>query len=149
MEDAALVWVLADTTSGCTSVTNEIVGCTYSFAENYNPSATVDDGSCILDDSGDSGCELVYDGNGDGSVGSSDLLGLLTEFGADCFTETEFSCGNPISYQGYDYVTVLIGDQCWFAENLRSEAYRNGEALLGELSGVAWQSTVEGSAGDL
>ena len=45
------------------------------------------------------------------------------EFGAD----TTFSytcaplCGEPVSYQGYDYATVLIGDQCWFAENLRSE----------------------------
>ena len=94
------------------------------FAENYDPSTTVDDGSCILDDSGDSGCQLVYDGYGDGSVGSSDLLGLLTEFGADCLTETEFSCGNPVSYQGYDYATVLIGEQCWFAENLRSEKLR-------------------------
>ena len=56
------------------------------------------------------------------------------EFGAD----TTFSytcapylgdCGDPISYQGYDYATVLIGDQCWFAENLRSESYRDGSSI--------------------
>ena len=29
-------------------------------------------------------------------------------------------CGTPLSYQGYDYTTVLIGNQCWFAENLRT-----------------------------
>ena len=34
------------------------------------------------------------------------------------------------SYQGYDYATVLIGEQCWFAENLRVQSYSNGEALI-------------------
>ena len=28
-------------------------------------------------------------------------------------------CGDPISHEGYDYSTVQIGDQCWFAENCR------------------------------
>ena len=23
----------------------------------------------------------------------------------------------PLEYQGYDYETVQIGEQCWFAEN--------------------------------
>ena len=51
---------------------DEIVGCTYSFAVNYNPLATVDDGSCALPSPEDPGCGLIYDGNGDGSVGSGD-----------------------------------------------------------------------------
>ena len=38
-------------------------------------------------------------------------------------------CGDPVSYQGYDYATVLIGDQCWFAENLRNENYENGDLI--------------------
>ena len=64
---------------------NPIPGCTYDFAANYNPIASVDDGSCMLEDEeGPSGCVLVFDGDGDGSVGSGDLLGLLTEFGASC-----------------------------------------------------------------
>jgi uncharacterized protein (TIGR02145 family) len=29
------------------------------------------------------------------------------------------SCGDLVSHEGYDYSTVLIGDQCWFAENCR------------------------------
>ena len=28
-------------------------------------------------------------------------------------------CGDPVSYEGHDYATVLIGEQCWFAENCR------------------------------
>ena len=144
----------------------EINGCTYQFAENYDPLATDDDGSCVLDDPGDSDCELVYDGNADGSVGAGDLLGLLTEFGSvivdgdsdgvcdeidDCVGEYDecgvcnglgavfdcgcdncsqfFECGDPVGYQGYDYSTVLIGEQCWLSENLRNEKYTNGDPI--------------------
>ena len=42
-------------------------------------------------------------------------VGADTSFSITC-TPT---CGQPVSYQGYDYNTVLIGDQCWFAENCR------------------------------
>ena len=125
--------------------TNPIPGCTYDFAANFNPLASVDDGSCVLEGSGNSGCELVYDGNGDGSVGSGDLLGLLAEFGEDCTPNTAFSCGNLLEYQGYDYQTVLIGEQCWFAENLRSENYENGDAIPAGLSNSDWQNTTSGA----
>ena len=72
------------------------------------------------------------------------------EFGAD----TTFSytcapylgdCGDPVSYQGYDYATVLIGEQCWFAENLRSENYENGDAIPSNLSDSEWSSTTSGA----
>ena len=39
----------------------------------------------------------------------------------DCAV-AEFNCGDPLEYQGYDYETVQIGEQCWFAENLRADA---------------------------
>ena len=123
----------------------EIYGCTYSQAENYLPEATRDDGSCLLGEGCNPVCDLEYDGNGDGSVGSGDLLGLLTEFGAECTPETAFSCGNPVSYQGYDYETVQIGDQCWFAENLRNENYANGETIPANLSVSQWESTTSGA----
>ena len=93
--------------------------------------------TCIVADN-ESVCDLVYDGNGDGVVGASDLLGLLTEYGAECTPETAFTCGDPLSYQGYDYETVLIGDQCWFAENLRAEYYQNGDAIPSALSDTLW-----------
>ena len=57
----------------------------------------------------------------DGCVSMVDLLGLLTVFGS-CI-EVPWECGDPLEYQGYDYETVQIGGQCWFAENLRSENY--------------------------
>ena len=55
------------------------------------------------------------------------------------------NCGNPVSYQGYDYATVLIGDQCWFAENLRNENYENGDAIPAGLSDSEWFSTTSGA----
>ena len=72
------------------------------------------------------------------------------EFGADTtfsYTCAPFfgDCGDPVSYQGYDYATVLIGDQCWFAENLRSENYDNGDAISAGLSDSEWSSTTSGA----
>ena len=55
------------------------------------------------------------------------------------------ACGDPVSYQGYDYATVLIGEQCWFAENLRSENYENGDAISAGLSDSEWSSTTSGA----
>jgi uncharacterized protein (TIGR02145 family) len=72
------------------------------------------------------------------------------EYGADTtfsYTCAPFfgDCGDPVSYQGYDYATVLIGEQCWFAENLRSENYENGDAIPAGLSNGEWSSTTSGA----
>ena len=63
-----------------------------------------------------SGQTLSADNDGDGCVGTPDLLTLLSQFG-EC--SSSFTCGDLISHDGYDYSTVLIGDQCWFSENCR------------------------------
>ena len=57
--------------------------------------------------------------------------------------ESAWQCGDPVGYQGYDYETVQIGEQCWFAENLRSEFYANGDAILTNVVDSVW--TVLGS----
>ena len=82
------------------------------------------------------------DSDGDGCIGMSDLLSLLSMFGS-CETQT-FTC-NPLSYQGYDYATVQIGEQCWFAENLRSELYLNGDAIPADLNDDEWYTTTSGA----
>ena len=124
---------------------DEVFGCLYPFAQNYNPEATTDDGSCVFPEgcAEETACGLVYDGNNDGVVGSGDLLQLLTEFGQTCISLP--TCGAPVAYQGYEYATVLIGDQCWFAENLRSTQYTNGDTIPSNIANGQWLALSEGA----
>ena len=55
------------------------------------------------------------------------------------------SCG-LVGYQGKEYETVIIGDQCWFAENLRSENFANGDPIPGDMGADDWGSTSEGAS---
>ncbi len=55
-------------------------GCTLPQADNYNPSAFFDDGTCTF--GSDDACPMDLDG--DGIVGISDVLQLLTYFGSFC-----------------------------------------------------------------
>ena len=75
---------------------------------------------------------------------------VVFEVGADTtfsYTCAPFfgDCGDPVSYQGYDYATVLIGEQCWFAENLRSENYENGDAIPVDVNDSQWFPTTSGA----
>lgn len=56
-----------------------------------------------------------------------------------------FPCGENILYQGYEYATVQIGDQCWFAENLRTDAYANGDAIPELVAKSDWYNTTSGA----
>ena len=86
-------------------------------------------GGCVPDETNVATANSCpHDIDFDGLIGVVDLMDLLSVFGTDCpeaddtgdDPETaEFTCGDPVSYQGYDYATVQIGEQCWFAENLR------------------------------
>ena len=108
-------------------------GCTDLYACNYNPDASCDDGSCYLCEIPSSHCgegttwdvpsqtcipANVSDTDFDGCVGINDFLVHLSNFGSGCGPEPGWACGDPWEYQGYDYETVQIGEQCWFAENL-------------------------------
>lgn len=86
------------------AVWGTVSGCTYAFAGNYNPDATVDDGSCVeagctddaalnfsptaVEDNGScvygEGTSCAEDVNQDGLVSIQDLLLLLGAFGVGC-----------------------------------------------------------------
>ena len=74
------------------------------------------------------GCPLDLDGDGV----CDEVFGACE--GLESFT-----------FDGYAYDLVAIGDQCWFAENLRNEHYANGDAIPGELSNTEWVSTNSGA----
>lgn len=142
-----------------------VPGCTDESACNFNAEANNADNSCIYPLFGED-CETgaaacgegtewdvtvqacvvsdfcQEDLDGDGAIGVTDLMQLLSLFGTDC---PIWMCGDPVNYDGYDYATVKIGNQCWFAENLRTELYQNGDAIQGNLDDIAWAATTEGA----
>ena len=94
----------------------------------------LDTEACSVDEDGDGICDDV-----DECVGALDECGICNGPGAiyDCGCEEcplQDDCGSPVSYQGYDYATVQIGTQCWFAENLRNDVYLNGDDIPGRES---------------
>jgi len=89
---------------------NNYCGCALDGACNYNPNVFIDDGSCIF----------IGDPCDDGN---SNTLNDIIDDTCECVGEevTTIPCNNQtsVTYQGYEYSTVQIGDQCWFAENCR------------------------------
>jgi hypothetical protein len=57
-----------------------VEGCVYTDADNYDVSANTDDGSCLFT----LGSTCVGDFTGDGFVSVSDLGGFLSAFGTAC-----------------------------------------------------------------
>ncbi len=143
-----------------------IPGCTDESACNHTSDASFQDDSCIYPPEGIADCETggvfcgdgtIWDANiqacvvsefcqedldGDGVIGINDLMQLLSSFGTMC---PIWMCGDPVNYHGYDYATVQIGGQCWFAENLRTELYSNGDGIFGDLSDEDWTTTSDGA----
>ena len=104
------------------------------------------------------GCIPTYsfcreDLDGDGTIGVEDLMQLLSVYATDCEAEDvdpelgEFTCGDLMNYHGYDYATVQIGEQCWFAENLRTAQYSNGDEVLHHPQGSSWLDAANAESG--
>ena len=81
---------------------------------------------------------------------------LLLTFVFPAFGQGLSPCNGAtsITYQGYDYDIVEIGDQCWFADDLQSTAFRNGDLIdfaeevgyeIGSVSPVYAESEIEGN----
>ncbi|MDA0946590.1 MAG: FISUMP domain-containing protein [Bacteroidetes bacterium] len=136
-------------------------GCTDSYACNFDAEAACDDGSCDFSCCPGPGCchagtiwdsdlqQCIVanpsDSNFDGCVQLNDLLDLLSAYGDCGAEESPWQCGDLLEYQGYDYETVQIGEQCWFAENLRAEKYRNGDIIPDGFSAGQWSTLSEGA----
>jgi len=98
---------------------------------------------------------IPADINFDGCVTVNDLLELLAVHGTcppypewpDEAIDTTWACGDPLTYWNYDYATVLIGDQCWFAENLRNSLYSNGDTISLVLDNDHWLALRNDSTG--
>ena len=91
----------------------------------YDAAATQDDGSCAT--AVVNGCTdpayTEYDASANTDDGSCATLALTCE---------------EVEMDGYTYSVVEIGDQCWFAENLRTTTYADGSAIPEETDNTAW-----------
>jgi uncharacterized protein (TIGR02145 family) len=50
-----------------------------------------------------------------------------------------------LTYDGRTYDLVEIGGQCWFADNLATDQYRNGDAIPTGLDNATWSTTTSGA----
>ncbi len=79
-----------------------------------------------------------------GGLGSQVLVGNTT-----CANEyiSVTGCGGQTSltYDGRTYDLVEIGGQCWFADNLATDQYRNGDLIPTGLDNTTWQNTTSGA----
>ena len=55
------------------------------------------------------------------------------------------SCYAGVEMDGYRYTGVPIGDQCWFAENLRTTVYADGSAIPEVTDDAAWSGLSAGA----
>jgi uncharacterized protein (TIGR02145 family) len=115
-------------------------GCTDAAADNYDATANTDDGSCIYYGCTDA-AYMEYDATANTDDGSCQCLVV------------DPACVSP-SMDGYGYDVVQIGCQCWFAENLRTTEYGNGDVIPANLQGLAagltladldWYNTTSGA----
>ena len=74
-----------------------------------------------------------------------DELAVFDDGSCEYDSCVEVPCGSPLHYNGYDYATVLIGEQCWLAENLRTDHYRDGEPIEANLSNGEWANSRSGA----
>ncbi len=72
--------------------------------------------------------------------------GLGTAYGADLQFTTLGPCAGQttVTYNGYSYPLVEIGNQCWFQDNLKTASYRNGVAIPNETDPNSWYNDMSG-----
>ncbi len=134
-----------------------ILGCTDNAACNYNSTATQNDNSCLYtgatcdDGNANTTNDLI---NGSCVCGGSQTIGSgtgaqLLPGNATCANEyiSVTGCGGQtsLSYDGRTYDLVEIGGQCWFADNLATDQYRNGDPIPTGLDNTTWQNTTAGA----
>jgi uncharacterized protein (TIGR02145 family) len=132
-------------------------GCTNAQACNYNPAANVDNGSCLMqgatcndgnanttNDVINANCQCAGTSTSGSGTGAQLLPGNAT-----CATQniSVTGCGGQTSltYDGRTYDLVEIGGQCWFADNLATDQYRNGDPIPTGLDNATWQNTTAGA----
>ena len=107
-------------------------GCTDEAALNFNPNAAFNDGSCAFSPCGIAlPGDFCDDGNGltHHDVVDSSACSCVGTLSVDPDGNGACQGQSVLSYAGTDYHLVEIDNQCWFAENLRTDVYSNGDTI--------------------
>ena len=76
----------------------------------------------------------------------------FTEYNASANTDdgscATLPCLDDVEMDGYSYSVVEIGDQCWFAENLRTTTYADGTAIPEVTDWGTWGGLSSGARSD-
>ncbi|MGB1364686.1 MAG: fibrobacter succinogenes major paralogous domain-containing protein [Flavobacteriales bacterium] len=162
----------ADTDGICDEV-DECVGVLDAIGQCNGTCAEDADGDGICDDNGADTCFGEFDAcgvcNGPGLIyecgcddlpeGDCDCAGnpvdefgncpdyLVDNDGDGLYDELLDPCKGLTSwsYAGVDYGLVAIGNQCWFQDNLATQAYRNGDTIPNVADGTAWNTASAGA----
>jgi uncharacterized protein (TIGR02145 family) len=119
------------------------------YRDGWSVRCVRDEGVICLDPDNDGVCaENEVSGCADSNA--MNFNPFATEDDGSCVLPGPAQCGgaSTITFDGYTYNLMGIGSQCWFKENLRSDNYRNGDPIPGNLSygGYnSWWSTNQGA----
>ena len=67
--------------------------------------------------------------------------------GADSVHNPNLNYGSMTDQEGNVYKTIVIGDQEWMAENLKTSIYRNGDPIATNLTNTQWTNTPNSQLG--
>ena len=119
------------------SAANAIPGCTNSQACNFNPSATADNGSCLIVGSS---CD---DGNANTF---NDVVNAQCQCSGNTLINGLYYIGNGVTdVDGSFYPSIVINGQEWMQKNLAVTKYRNGDPIATGLTNTQWQNTTTGA----
>lgn len=118
---------------------------------NFDITANVhNDNPLVFDECGTCGGTGIPVGFCDCEGNIPDAIGIC---GGDCDEDADGDgiCDNvnrieldgcePVEMDGYTYSVVGIGDQCWFAENLKTTVFANGESVGYETDSETWSAS--------
>jgi uncharacterized protein (TIGR02145 family) len=112
-------------------------GCTNVQACNYNPSANVDNGSCLIPGAS------CNDGNANTA---NDVINANCQCAGTATGNGVFAPGNGVTdIDGNFYLSIIINGQEWMQKNLAVSKYRNGDPIPTGLSDITWSNTTSGA----
>jgi len=122
----------------------EILGCTDPIALNYNPDATVDDGSCnyfeqsLITDITELNFELDINQ-------SATQTFLLSNIGDEILSVEIIAEETLVDIEGNLYNSIQIGEQIWMRENLKVTHYQNGDEIETGFENLDWANLTTGA----